>query len=40
MIPAGDGWVIEVVHVKGSPLELDDPIFTIFEFVDLVFRAD
>ena len=38
MFPALDGWVIEVVHVKGSPLDIEDPIFTTFEFVDVVFE--
>jgi hypothetical protein len=36
MIPVGDGWVVEVVHVKGSPLDLEDPLFRTFEFVDVI----
>ena len=40
MIPAGDGWVVQVKHFAESPLEKEDPVFRTFQFVDLVFAAD
>ena len=40
MVPAGNGWMVEVVHFEDSPLDKDDPLFTTYEFTDVIATPD
>jgi len=40
LTPIDNGWIMEVVHTDGSPLDKDDPLFDGFLFGDLLFGID